>query len=182
MTARLEERKVAARYAKALFEGSLEQGELATAERDLADLNRVFGDMPDLRNFLTNPAVPQHEKMAFVEQNIVPNVSGWVGNLIKLLAENHRVEALPVIAEAFDELKRKHENVATAEVVTATELDPALAEKIENTLKTLYGYSRVELWRKVDPGILGGVILKIQDKVIDGSFVGRLEDLRKHVG
>lgn len=184
MTARLEERKVAARYARALFDGTLEKGgdELATAEKDLVEVTRMFGEMPELRQFLTSPAVPQQDKITFVEKQLAPNVSDWVGNLLKLLAENHRVEALPVIAEAFEALKRKHENIATAEVVTATELDDALAGRIEDTLKSMYGFNRVELRRKVDPGILGGMILKIQDKVIDGSFVGRLEDLRKQVG
>jgi len=70
-------------------------------------------------------------------------------------------------------------NAAQAEVVSAIELEEELRNRIRKTLETTFGFSRVDIQNRVDPGLLGGVIIKLQDQVIDGSYIGRLEEMRK---
>ena len=75
----------------------------------------------------------------------------------------------------------KRNNTGEADVVTAVELDDELIERIRHTLQSRFDFNRVEITHHVDPGLLGGMIVRLNDQVIDGSYVGRLEQLRKQV-
>ncbi len=182
MGTRLEERKIATRYARALFDGAVEAGALEQVHSDLNEVKDLFVDVPALQDYLTNPAIPVHEKLGFIEEQFAGKISDWVTNLLKLMTEANRVEAFGALTEQFQALVNQRDNVATAEVVTAIALDKTLEKKLQKTLETRYGYSRVEIEKRIDPEILGGVIVRIQDQVIDGSFAGRLNELHKQVG
>lgn len=177
----LEENKVATRYARALFEAASEAGTVEVIERELIHLDETFQKVPGLLNFLVNPAIPIQERMTFAEKQIASKVNPWVGNLVKLMTENHRIGAFSKVVNHFCLLINKRDNVTSAEVITAVELDAKQADQLREKLEKLYGYSKVNIENRVDPGILGGAVVKIQDRVIDGSFVGKLEQLRKHV-
>jgi F-type H+-transporting ATPase subunit delta len=179
---RLENGKVAARYAKALFDSLTESGaELGQVRDDLRTLADVLADVPEFSVFLENPGLPLAEKTAFVEERLAVAVTPPVANLLRLLMENNRLIVLPQVAEQFSTYVNQRENVAQAEVITAAELDDDLLARMQNTLQSMFGFNRVDLQHRVDPGLLGGAIIKIQDRVIDGSYVGRLEELRKQV-
>lgn len=179
MSDRLENNKVASRYAKALFESTLDSGETEKVAKDLALVNDVMTSTPALDRFLKNPAVSMEEKQQFLDQQFSKNVGAWVLRLLKLLIENKRVAIFEQLVEQFNALVLQSENAAHAEVITATELEEELRNRIRKTLETTFGFSRVDLQNRVDPGLLGGVIIKLQDRVIDGSYVGRLEEMRK---
>ena len=178
---KLEENKVAARYAKALFEGASEVGVVEVVERELIHLDETFQKVPALLTFLDNPAIPIQERMAFAQAQIASGVNPWVGNLVKIMVENHRIMAFSRLVNHFCLLINKRDNVTSAEVVTAVELDGKMADKLRKQLEGMFGYSKVNLETRVDPGILGGAIVKIHDRVIDGSYIGRLEQLRKQI-
>lgn len=182
MASRLEESKIAARYAKALFDGALETKVLDKVYKDLCALRDLFHAVPGITGFLTNPAIPQTERTSFIQEQFEKKVQPLVYNLIKLMEENDRITALPSTIDRFEEILNERNRVATAEVVTAVELSEKLESKLCKTLESMFGLSEVNLHKRVDPGILGGAIVKIQDKVIDGSYVGKLEALRKQVG
>ncbi len=181
MSNRLENNKVASRYAKALFESTVESGETNQVASDLNAVSSLFEQVPLLLSFLENPGVSQNEKLQLVQQQIGQSASPWLNRLLKLLVENNRAAILPQLAAQFVTLINQHENTAQAEVVSATELEEELRSRIRKTLEETFGFSRVDLQNRVDPGLLGGVIVKIQDQVIDGSYVGRLEELRKQI-
>lgn len=178
MASKLENNKVAARYARALFDTA--GSELDALYADLQQVAQAFAAVPDLLMFMENPGIPQAEKQSLVDKQF-DGLNPWVGKLLKLLVENNRVAALPMIVTHLRELVNRRDNVTQAEVVTATELDGELKDRIRATLEKTLGFSRVELESRVDPGILGGLIIKVQDRIIDGSYIGRLEDLRKQV-
>jgi F-type H+-transporting ATPase subunit delta len=179
MSNRLENNKVAARYAKALFESTTASGEAEQVSKDLTSVNDLFNQLPNLYTFLENPAIALDEKQKFLDQQFGKNVSPWVLRLLKLLVENQRVAIFAQLVEQFNALALHSENAAQAEVVSATELEEELKTRIRKTLESTFGFSRVDLQNRVDPGLLGGVIIKLQDRVIDGSYVGRLEEMRK---
>ncbi len=181
MTAQVEDTQIAARYAKALFELAEEQGDLDTILKDLLAISDVLKAVPDLKVFLVNPGIPRTEKKSFVKGQFEGKVSPMVDNLLKLMVENERFPLIPLVAHKYEERVNQHQNIGIAEVITATELDSKLETKLEKALKTLYGFSQVRLTPKVDPALLGGAIIKVQDKVIDGSFAGKLNELKKQV-
>jgi F-type H+-transporting ATPase subunit delta len=179
MSNRLENNKVASRYAKALFESTAASGESEVVSKDLTSVNDLFNQVSGLMTFLENPAVALEEKQQFLDQQFSQNVSPWVLRLLKLLVENQRVAIFSQLVEQFNAMALHSENAAQAEVVSATELEEELKTRIRKTLESTFGFSRVDLQNRVDPGLLGGVIIKLQDRVIDGSYVGRLEEMRK---
>lgn len=182
MSNRLENNKIAARYAKALFESTLSTNEHEQVYQDLLSVNELFTQVPQLQTFLQNPGIPISDKQQFLDEQFGKQVSPWVHRLLKLLVDNGRSAVFAQLVARFGECRNQQENSATAEVITAVELEEELRVRIRKTLETSLGFSRVDLQSRVDPGLLGGVVIKIQDRIIDGSYVGRLEELRKQVG
>lgn len=181
MASRLEDNKVAARYARALFEAASESGKLDEVVSDLNAVQQLFNELPALTQFLENPAIPALDKIDFAKTQIIPKVNSWVGNLLGLMIENKRISAFPALIDQLTDLIHKRDNVAKAEAITAAELDNQQLDKLRQALETKFGFSKVLLSNRVEPSILGGVIVKLQDQVIDGSFSGRLENLRKQL-
>jgi F-type H+-transporting ATPase subunit delta len=184
MAARLEEMKIAARYARAVFESAVEAGDAVEKDvtRSIKELGEVFEEIPALGDFFKNPAIPAAEKLDLLKTQTQKKVPELVYNLLLVMLENDRLSVFPALAKRVEELSNERHQVAVAEVITAVELPKSLEKKFETVLKKRYGLSQVTLQKRVDPGILGGAIIKIQDKVIDGSFVGKLETLRKQIG
>lgn len=181
MSNRLENNKVAARYAKALFESVVATGEVDAVAKDLDNVNQVIQALPQLASYMANPGIPQHEKQQLVDEHFSKSINPWVNRILKLLVENNRFVAFPQLVQWFTEYLNKRENIGRAEVVTAVELEAELKKRIQKTLESTLGFSRVEIQNRVEPGILGGVIIKVQDQVIDGSYVGRLEEMRRQL-
>lgn len=181
MTNRLQDNKIAGRYAKALFEAALDSGKLDEVKADLETIQKLMAELPSLNTFFINPAIPVADKVAFVTKELAPKLSSWVGNLLKLMVDNNRLSSFPALIERFQALLDTHQNIATAEVITAVELDAALQERFAKGLEKRFGFKQVKLKNRVEPGVLGGAIVKIQDQVIDGSYSGRLEALKKQL-
>lgn len=179
MSNRLENNKVAARYAKALFESTEASGEVDKVSNDLAAVNAVFQSVASLETFLENPAISSDEKQQFLDQQFGKAVGPWVLRLLKLLVENQRIVIFSQLVEQFNAYVLQRDNAAQAEVISAIELEEELRTRIRKTLESTFGYSRVDLQNRVDPGLLGGVVIKLNDQVIDGSYIGRLEEMRK---
>lgn len=184
MAARLEEMKIAARYARAIFESAVDAGDAVEKDvtQSIQTLGQLFEEVTDLDPFFKNPAIPHTEKLDFIQKQFNQNVPELVYNLLLIMLENDRLAVFPALAKRVAELSNERHQIAVAEVITAVELPKSLEKKFETVLKKRYGLSEVTLQKRVDPGILGGAIIKIQDKVIDGSFVGKLETLRKQIG
>jgi F-type H+-transporting ATPase subunit delta len=181
MAKRLENSKIASRYAKALFESVSASGEIEKVATDLQAIADILTQVPDFNRFIENPVIPVEDKIRFAEQQVFQQVNPWVGRIITLLLKNNRMPVFPQLVEHFINLLNQRENVAQAEVITAVELEAELRARIQKTLESTFGFQRVDLSHRVDPGLLGGAIVKIQDQVIDGSYVGRLEALRKQI-
>ena len=178
MANKMENNKVALRYARALFDSTPDT--IDAVYTDLQQIADAFSSNNDLPSFMENPGIPQAEKLGIIDSQF-KGLNPWVNKLVKLLIENRRVGALPMIATSLRDQINTRDNVALAEVVTAVELDDELKTRVRQGLEKTLGFSRVELETRVDPGLLGGVVVKVQDRIIDGSYIGRLEDLRKQV-
>ena len=169
----------ARRYAEAAFEIAQRDDSIDAWRRELEAAAAVVGDERVAR-YLSNPAVPLAERAALVEKALGKAVSRPVLNLVLLQLRRGRIEELPQVAAEFRRLDNARQGITEASATAAAELTPAEVEAITRRLEQLTG-GRVELDVQVDPSLLGGVVVRVGDRLIDGSVRGRLERLRNRL-
>lgn len=165
----------ARRYADAAFEIGRADGTLETWERDLATLRTALGD-EQLRRLLEHPAVPFTEKEK-VLRRVVSGVSPEPLNLALLMVRRGRPGAIDAMVDRFAELVRRERGISLAEVRTALPLDDAQRAAITERLRELTG-DRIEINEVVDDALIGGISVRIGDRLYDASVRSRLERLR----
>jgi F-type H+-transporting ATPase subunit delta len=127
--------------------------------------------------YITSPVVSPDRKIAALRA-LLPDLPPTVRNFLELLARRDRLELLPAIREQFRRLYDELQGIRTAVLTTAVPLDTGRRELIAARLAQRFG-ARITIQTEVDPSILGGVIARVGDDVIDGSVRGRLERLRR---
>jgi F-type H+-transporting ATPase subunit delta len=165
----------ARRYADAAFEIGRADGTLEKWERDLAALREALGD-EQLRSLVEHPAVPFHEKEKVVRR-VVTGVSREVLALALLMIRRGRPGAIDPMVERFGELVRRERGISLAEVRTARPLDDEQRTAITERLRTLTG-DRIEMNEVLDESLIGGLSVRIGDRLYDASVRSRLERLR----
>jgi len=166
----------ARRWAQAVFQIAREQDALDRWEQELEELFNALGD-PDFRALLEDPAVPAVRKVQAVRER-VPGVSPQAQNLLALLAVRRRLPLLPLILYEYRRMVDAHQGVVQVEVYSALPLDPGLQQRITRALEARTGHT-VRAVFGVDPAILGGLVFRIGDTVIDASLRGRLVQMRQ---
>jgi len=168
----------AKRYAQAAFELARERGELEAWELDLGSLADALRS-PEALAFIASRQVRTEAKEAFLRE-ATGELSPLVWNLVRLLASRGRLALLPQIAEQFQALLDEHRGIAHAEVVTAVPLGDGEREALASRLSELTGKQvLVELYE--EPEILGGLIARIGDQLIDGSTRSKLLALKRQL-
>ena len=172
---------LARRYAKALFSIGKEQGTYEAYNEALQAVAGLYGTTPEVADALTNPLYPmdvREKVMAGIVDSI--GVDSVMGNFLKLLVEKQRAEILPEIAEAYKAMVDDEKNISHGSVISAVELSDELQAKVQTTLEKLTG-KKVELTTSVDPSIIGGIIAKVGDLVLDGSIKTQLAGLKDSI-
>ncbi len=162
-------------YAEAVFRLAQEQGRLKQWSETLAALAVIAGDR-DMIALAHNPKFSRERLLAlFLE--VAKDVLDEQGtNFIKLILDNQRLELLPEIAMLFEQQKADAENSVDVEVISAFALDNSQLESLAQTLQKKLG-RQINLSTRVDADLIGGMIVRAGDLVIDGSVTGHLNDL-----
>jgi len=173
-------RAAAARYARALFDVALKEGDVQQAGRDLQDFAQLVAGHESLPKILANPAIPAPKKRALIEQLIARagSLSPIVAKLLLLLADRDRLVLLPEIAAAYQHRLMDHAKVVRAEVVTAVGLPDDRVTALQQGLANATG-RQVHLESRVDPSIIGGAIARVGSTVYDGSVTRQLERMKE---
>jgi len=173
---------LARRYAKALFSLGKEQGKTEEYSGMLGALAGLYADgAAGVGDAVTNPLYPLD-----VRQKVMAKIAGSMQvdaimtSFLNLLIEKKRADILPDIAEAMQGMVDKDQNISHGSIVSAVELDNALLEKIQATLEKLTG-NKVILETQVDPSIIGGILAKVGDLVLDGSIKTQLNGLKESI-
>ncbi len=165
------------RYARALLDVALAQGDPVAVRRELEAAATLLGTSADLRAaFGSRGLSAERKKKLALAVWSEPGASVIFRRLMSLLAERDRLELLPAIAAAYRALLLVHENVAAVEVVTAAALDEEQRAALEAALRKATGRD-VEIDASLDPELLGGVLVKLGGRHYDGSVRGRLKAL-----
>lgn len=163
-------------YARSLFQAAREAGRLDAVHSELGDFVAAIGDVPELRSVLTNPELDSADKAA-VLGDILGDADELTRNFVLLVAEKGRAGELEEIYGELDALVAAEQRRLTVELTTAYELSDDEAASILKKIEAASGRS-VEATRKVDPALIGGIVLQAGSLRVDASVRGRLERLR----
>jgi len=169
----------ARRYAQAVFESALEKGELEKWFDDLTLLSDSVSNQEFL-DFLSQPRVTSAEKIRVVRDALGDSVGPLALNLMSLLATKNIAHILPGITDQYQELLDAQQGIERAEAVSSIPLDDDEQRRVTEMLSAMSG-SDVRLTTVVDSEILGGMIIRIGDRVMDGSTRSRLQAMRREL-
>ena len=168
----------ARRYAEAAFQIARERDELEQWHSDLKDIAQALEE-PLWAEVLESRKVDFETKLTIMTRAF-PEANPLVLNLVHLLISRGRLRLIEQIAEEYEQLLDAYHGLEHAQVITAVPLEEEDKRRLAEVLSTISG-KKVVLTTEVNPAILGGMVARLGDKVIDGSVRGRLESLKKRL-
>ncbi len=171
--------EIAAVYARSLFEVAQEQGKLDTIREEVGQFADALDGNRELQVFFFSPYFSTIEKKDGLDR-AVSDADPILVNFLKLLIENHRMPVIFRVRRVVDELWRKENKLLPVTVTSAVELDQATVSQIGDRIAEQTG-RKVELSAIVEPDILGGLVVRVGNSILDASIRNRLEQLRKQV-
>lgn len=161
-------------YAEALMSLAQEKNLTEAIANDIRSMLTLFTDTTELRAFLASPLVKSEEKKAVIKKIAGEDTNPFLLNFLLLLVDHKRISFVEGIFNKYLESLRKLNNIVLAEVTSAIKLYEGEGEKLIEKIKNLTGAENVEMQTKIDPDILGGVIIKVGSQVYDASLKGQL--------
>lgn len=166
------------RYAHALFDLADEQGTLDAVRDDLISLQTMIREAPDLSRVLTSPVVGRNEQAAAVDAVMErAGIGDLTRRFVNVVARNRRLFALPGMIDVYRALLAQRRGEMTAEVTSAQPLSEAQRSALETALMRSVG-ANVSIDDRVDPGVLGGLVVKVGSRMVDSSLRTKLEKLQ----
>jgi len=171
--------EIAQVYARSLFEVAREQDKLDAVRDQLGEFVDVLNDKRELQMFFFSPYFSTEEKTDGLHK-MVEDAEPIVMNFLEALVERHRMPVIFRIRTRFDDLWDEENRLLPVQVTSAIELDESIVKNIGERIGEETG-RKVELSSKVDPDILGGIVLRVGNSILDASIQNRLNQLRRSV-
>ena len=176
---------VAGRYATALFELARDGRKLKQVEKDLGSLLAMLDKSADFERLVRSPVFSAEAQTRALDAVLAKaKIGGLTANFLRLITKNRRLFALRDMVRAFRALAAQHRGEATAEVASASKLSAAQLRRLKTMLKSALGQD-VAVTARVDPLLLGGLVVKMGSRMIDNSLKTKLDSLKiamKEVG
>lgn len=172
--------KVARRYAKSLLFLAQERKELDAIKGEMEAIRNIISENRDLRVFLNSPVIKKDKKVDILNQVFSSNMGELVKGFINIITKNNRENLLHEIAIGFVELYNDLNKVITGTVTSAVELDEDTKAKIREIISVM-DHNDIQLSSKVDPEIIGGVVLRVGDAQIDASVARQLREIENEL-
>jgi ATP synthase F1 delta subunit len=171
--------EIATVYGRSLYEAAKDAGRVETVREQIGELADALEGDRDLQVFLFSPYFSSEEKKEGLRK-AVSGADDLVSNFLELLVDNHRMPALFRIRKEIDRLWDEENQRLPVEITSAVELDDQVIKQIGDRIAEQTGQN-VELTTNVDPDVLGGLVVRVGNTVLDASIRNRLEQLRKQV-
>lgn len=169
---------VARRYAKALYEVCLEKNIVNPVEKELKYFSDIFNSNQDLTRIILSPRISANEKKMVLYKIFSQSLSMDSMNFVYLLIDKKREELFPYIPDTFSEIIKESSNIEVARVTTAFNLSLGQQEELQLALSKIRGKS-ILLEIEYDPSIIGGLIVRVEDTVYDGSLTSHLKRIEQ---
>jgi F-type H+-transporting ATPase subunit delta len=166
-------------YSRSLFEVAREQGKLDVLREQLGQLADALDEHRELAVFFFSPYFSSSEKQQALGK-LLDGADEILLNFLLLLIENHRMPVIFRIRQEYERLWDAEHRTLPVQITSAIALDEATTESLGRTIGERAG-RRVTLAARVDPDILGGIIIRVGNSILDASIRNRLEQLRRHV-
>ena len=171
--------EIARVYARALFEAAMDKGKLDAIRDQLGQFVDALNENREMQLFLFSPSFSSAEKIEALKSAVTDAEPEFL-NFLELLLEKGRMPVIFRIRRQFDALWDKENKRLGVTVTSAVELDPEVTKRISDEIEEQTG-NTVELTSRVDPDILGGLVVQVGNMILDTSIQNRLEKLRKSV-
>jgi F-type H+-transporting ATPase subunit delta len=171
--------EIAQVYARSLFEVAQEQDKLDEVRDQIGQFADALGESRDLQTFFFSPYFSTEEKKKGLD-TALEGADDTVENFLALLIENHRMPALFRVRRELDRMWREVNKLLPVQITSAVELDEAVTKQIGEEIGRQTG-REIELTSSVDPDVLGGIVVRVGNSILDASVRTRLERLRKQV-
>ena len=169
---------VAERYASALFELAKEQGQQVQVEQDLTRFQAMLADSADLRRMIMSPAFSADaQSKALTAIADKAGIAGIAGNFLKVLARNRRLFITADVIKNFRLIAARARGEVSADVTSAHPLTDTQMQSLKDQLKASVGRD-ITIQSKVDPSLLGGLVVKVGSRMIDSSLKTKIEQLK----
>ena len=175
----MSEAAVARVYAQALFDAAREASAVERVGRELGDFVAALAASASLRHVLRDPQIDAAAKLRVVGE-LTRDAQPLLANTLQLMLQKGRAAALPGLGEEFRRLAASEADTVTVEVTTAVELPAPARERLAEQVRAATS-RRVELDERVDPAVIGGVVLRVGDLIVDGSVRARINQLRRRL-
>jgi F-type H+-transporting ATPase subunit delta len=171
--------EIAQVYARSLYQVATEQDKLDKVRDQLGEFADALDQSRELQTFFFSPYFSTEEKKEGLDA-AVTDADETVRNFLRLLLENHRMPVVFRVRREVDRLWEEDHRLLPVEITSAVELDPSIAERIGDEIGRQTGRT-VQLTSTVDPNVIGGIVLRVGNSILDASIRTRLENLRKQV-
>ena len=171
--------EIAQVYARSLFEVATEHDKLDVVRDQLGEFAEALDASHELQMFFFSPYFSTDEKQDGLRRTVTEVDESFL-NFLSLLLENHRMPVIFRVRREYDRLWREANHLLAVQITSAVELDPSVAERVGDEIGRQTGRT-VELTSAVDPEILGGIVVRVGNSIIDASIRTRLDNLRKQV-
>jgi F-type H+-transporting ATPase subunit delta len=166
------------RYAEALINISAEKNLIAQHQQELGFVTDIYGSREDFRNFLLNPRTDMESRKELVRSVFRDRVRNEVLSFLLLLLDKGRIKYLQGIYEEYVRLAEEKQNILDMTITAAAPLEDRQVDGIAEKFRRLYKASSVKASVVIDRSLVGGVRVRIGDKLMDGSIKGRLKELQ----
>ena len=175
------EESLATGYAQALFEVAEKRGGAEDIEKDLDGIKDLLGTNKKFRDILYHPSITRTEKKDIINKTIGRQCSSkWVRNLLYILVDKRRERILDFLPDVFKGVARRIRGVVSVKVQTAFPLTETRLGKLKGNLEKMTKKT-VEIETEINKEIIGGMIIRIENNIIDGSITNHLKNLKKNL-
>ena len=168
-------------YGEALFELALEKNELESIAEQVNILADAFAENPELIKLLSHPKISKEEKIGVIESIFKGRMSDDIVGFLVIIVEKDRGSEIEDILKLFQAKVREYKKIGVALVTSAIELSTEQKQKVEQKLLQQTDYENFEVEYKVDASLIGGMIIRIGDRVVDSSIRSKLDNLTKEL-
>jgi F-type H+-transporting ATPase subunit delta len=164
-------------YAEALFQIAEENDVVSDIHEELLQLEILFGESATLSAFLTSPKVDVKEKKQLIKKVLGPHFSPLIIHFLFTLSDKNRELIIPYMANEFKEILDRIHNRIDVDITSAVPLQESVVQRIKDNLSATLG-KEIILHSNLDPSIIAGIIIRVEDRILDGSTHGYLRRLK----
>lgn len=172
---------IAKTYGEALFETALEKEKIDEMYEEVQGIREVFSENPKLMQLFNHPNIIKEEKLQVVESVFAGRLSPEMTGFLRIVIEKGRQSELDGIFDWFITRVKEHKKIGIAYVVSASALSDKQKKQIEDRLLATTAYEAFEIHFSVDEKLIGGLVIRIGDRVVDSSIKSRLYEMRKEL-